>query len=116
VIARTVYTYFAPPRSRGGGALAALRPLRPHRRAALGVAVQVDPFERHIVNPVFHLVGARVETTWVPGAFQLWVRGSQRAPPHLGDGDDARDVALQVAFERQTLKRVFHLIGVRLWV
>jgi hypothetical protein len=28
---------------------------------------------------------------------------------HLG-------VALQVAFERQTLKPVFHLIGYRLWV
>jgi hypothetical protein len=27
-----------------------------------------------------------------------------------------RDVALQVAFERQTLKPVFHLIGCRLWV
>jgi hypothetical protein len=26
------------------------------------------------------------------------------------------DVALQVAFERQTLKLVFHLIGYRLWV
>jgi hypothetical protein len=47
--------------------------------------VQVDPFERQILKPVFHLIGARVEieTTWVPGAFQLWVRGSQRAPgPH----------------------------------
>jgi hypothetical protein len=27
-----------------------------------------------------------------------------------------RSVALQVAFERQTLKPVFHLIGFRLWV
>jgi hypothetical protein len=27
-----------------------------------------------------------------------------------------RAVALQVAFERQTLKPVFHLIGYRLWV
>jgi hypothetical protein len=26
-----------------------------------------------------------------------------------------RDVALQVEFERQTLKPVFHLIGYRLW-
>ena len=66
-------------------------------------------FERHILKPVFNLIDAGVETTWVPGAFQLWVRGSQRAPPHLGDGDDARDVALQVAFERQTLKPVFLL-------
>jgi hypothetical protein len=36
-------------------------------------------FERHILKPDFHLTGARVETTWVPGAFQLWDRGSQRA-------------------------------------
>jgi hypothetical protein len=28
----------------------------------------------------------------------------------------AQVVALQVAFERQTLKPVFHLIGYRLWV
>jgi hypothetical protein len=28
----------------------------------------------------------------------------------------AHDVAVQVAFERQTLKPVFHLIGYRLWV
>ena len=28
----------------------------------------------------------------------------------------SRGVALQVAFERQTLKPVFHLIGYRLWV
>jgi hypothetical protein len=27
----------------------------------------------------------------------------------------SRDVALQVAFERQILKLVFHLIGYRLW-
>jgi hypothetical protein len=27
-----------------------------------------------------------------------------------------RSVALQVAFERQILKPVFHLIGFRLWV
>jgi hypothetical protein len=27
----------------------------------------------------------------------------------------SRVVALQVAFERQTLKPVFHLIGYRLW-
>jgi hypothetical protein len=32
------------------------------------------------------------------------------------DGDMRRFVALQVAFERQTLKSVFHLIGYRLWV
>jgi hypothetical protein len=32
------------------------------------------------------------------------------------DHDSHRGVALQVAFERQTLKPVFHLIGYRLWV
>jgi hypothetical protein len=56
----------------------------------------------------------------------------QRAARHSlgfpgGDGVDVRGnrckvrrhhraVALQVAFERQTLKPVFHLIGFRLWV
>jgi hypothetical protein len=40
------------------------------------VAVRVE-FERHILKPVFHLIGAGLK----PGAFQLWVRGSQRAPP-----------------------------------
>jgi hypothetical protein len=39
--------------------------------------------EGQILKPVFHLIGSRVETTWVPGAFQLWVRGSQHALPHL---------------------------------
>jgi hypothetical protein len=29
---------------------------------------------------------------------------------------DVREVALQVEFERQILKPVFHLIGFRLWV
>jgi hypothetical protein len=38
--------------------------------------------------------------------------GLVRRLPH---GGHARDVALQVAFERQTLKLVFHLIGYRLW-
>jgi hypothetical protein len=31
-------------------------------------------------------------------------------------GAEVHDVALQAAFERQTLKPVFHLIGYRLWV
>ena len=61
--------------------------------------------------------------------YMLWVMGQLdstcRAPPqvakargeHAADEQVAhRDVALQVAFERQTLKPVFHLIGVRLWV
>jgi hypothetical protein len=39
-------------------------------------------FERqNFETGFFQVIGARVETTWVPGAFQLWVRGSQRAPP-----------------------------------
>ena len=34
----------------------------------------------------------------------------------LGSGRLSHTVALQVAFERQILKPVFHLIGYRLWV
>jgi hypothetical protein len=34
----------------------------------------------------------------------------------LASGVRHHGVALQVAFERQTLKPAFHLIGVRLWV
>jgi hypothetical protein len=53
----------------------------------------------------------------------LAAAGLQRGP-HRGVGpDDPRrrraarlGVALQVAFERQTLKPVFRLIGYRLWV
>jgi hypothetical protein len=52
----------------------------------------------------------------------------QPAEPHLvldvevrvavdgGGKSVVHDVALQVAFERRTLKPVFHLIGYRLWV
>ena len=44
----------------------------------------------------------------------------QRIPASDGGGEDAvllhRGVALQVEFERQILKPVFHLIGFRLWV
>jgi hypothetical protein len=47
------------------------------------VAVQAVYLKGKFWNRFFHLIGARVETTWVPGAFQLWVRGSQRAPPRL---------------------------------
>jgi hypothetical protein len=48
-----------------------------HDEAHRGVAVQVE-FERHILEPVFHFIGQGLK----PGAFQLKVRGSQRAPPH----------------------------------
>ena len=44
-------------------------------------------------------------------------RRVERIPTLGGDVRDVTlDVALQVAFERQTLKPVFHLIGYRLWV
>jgi hypothetical protein len=52
--------------------------------------------------------------------YGLWVNLIQRAEPHLVllhvlvQLDPV--VAVQVAFERQTLKPVFHLIGYRLWV
>jgi hypothetical protein len=48
-----------------------------------------------------------------------------RAPPRVMSvsrseqavrDDNPRSVALQVEFERQILKPVFHLIGYRLWV
>jgi hypothetical protein len=48
------------------------------------------------LKPGYDLMGARVETTWVPGAFQLWVRGSQRAPPHLVPVVDGREVQQRV--------------------
>jgi hypothetical protein len=59
--------------------------------------------------------GSRVETR----RFQaLWVDWIQvvRNPPRtdaLAVAYPCRGVALQVAFERQTLKPVFHLIGYR---
>jgi hypothetical protein len=45
----------------------------------------------------------------------------RRRFPHRGElyaelRNASRVVALQVEFERQTLKPVFHLIGYRLWV
>jgi hypothetical protein len=54
------------------------------------------------LKPVFHLIGSRVETTWVPGAFQLWVGGSQRAPPRRGclvRGERRRPADLEMALE-----------------
>ena len=56
--------------------------------------------------------------------YRLWVNLIQRAEPHRDDAAQppgllrrrARDVALQVAFERQISKPVFHFIGYRLWV
>jgi hypothetical protein len=58
---------------------------------------------------------------WSTGLIQR--EEPRRGPQHLGAyvARDLRqrvnhlDVALQVAFERQTLKPAFHLIGYRLW-
>jgi hypothetical protein len=57
--------------------------------------------------------------------YRLWVMGQldsnvQSPTPATAGGGGGRRViflavALQVAFERQTLKPVFHLIGYRLW-
>jgi hypothetical protein len=44
--------------------------------ASRAVAVQVE-FERHILKPGLVFKGKSLK----PGAFQLWVRGGQRAPP-----------------------------------
>jgi hypothetical protein len=41
---------------------------------------------KQTLKPVFPLMGARVETTWVPGAFQLWVRGVNVRRPALDAG------------------------------
>jgi hypothetical protein len=69
------------------------------------VAVQVElyQFGSKLRNwfPTFHVQGLE------PGAFKLWVNWIQQLYPA---------VALQVAFERQILKPVFHLIVFRLWV
>jgi hypothetical protein len=61
--------------------------------------------------------------------YRLWATvqldSTCRAPPRevhldeldvLPEGGVHHGVALQVAFERQILKPVFHLIGFRLWV
>jgi hypothetical protein len=44
----------------------------------LAVAAQVE-FERHILKPGLMFKGKGLK----PATFQLWVRGSPRAPPHL---------------------------------
>jgi hypothetical protein len=94
-------------------------------RLRLSAAVQVA-FERQTLKPGYHLMGSRVETTWVPGTFQLWVRGSQRAPPRLARLlrpvpkalhrriADALDAASPVAFEKhKILKPGYHITGSR---
>jgi hypothetical protein len=52
-----------------------------HRAVAAHVA-----FERHVLKPGFHLIGARVETTWVPGAFQLRAAMGRRESTRAGGG------------------------------
>jgi hypothetical protein len=59
-----------------------------------------------------------------PGAAATPAAAAGKGKGALADGDkrlvvgavQVRVVALQVAFERQTLKPVFQLIGYRLWV
>ena len=67
-----VYCVQKPPCPR-----AVLPPLDEVR--VLSVAAQVA-FESNILKPGSHSIDARIETTWEPSAFQLWVGGSQRAP------------------------------------
>jgi hypothetical protein len=74
--------------------------VRPHRRPRVpqlppalgerGVAAQVS-FERRIFIPGLMFKGKGLK----PGAFQIWVRGSQRAPPHRGTGVQQPRVALR---------------------
>jgi hypothetical protein len=89
--------------------------------ARRGVAVHVT-FGRKGLKPGFSLYRLK---GWKPRAFNPRVNciHIQRLQPRRGEPEprgvahlQTRDVALQVAFERQTLKPVFHLIGVRLWV
>jgi hypothetical protein len=55
--------------------------------ALLAVAAQVEFDKANFDETGFSRDRRKgCETTWVPGAFQLWVRGSQRAPPHLSPG------------------------------
>jgi hypothetical protein len=46
-----------------------------HEEAVRRVAVHVDPFEKQTLKPFFHVIGARVEITWGPGAFKLLGQG-----------------------------------------
>jgi hypothetical protein len=79
-----------------------------HHRAA----VQVAFVKSKGLKPVFHLIGSRVETRRFRA---LWVNCIQLAQPyHHHHPPVVLVVALQVAFERQIMKPVFHLIGYRL--
>jgi hypothetical protein len=61
---------------------------------------------KNLRKPVFLLC------TTVEAHSSAWFNRVQQPSPHTPH----LVVALQVAFERQTLKPVFHLIGYRLWV
>jgi hypothetical protein len=72
-------------------------------------------FERHVLKPVFHMIGAKVETRRLSAMGQG--ESTCTPPPQHGDvvhpprRDDlgAHAVALQVAFERQNFETGFPL-------
>jgi hypothetical protein len=84
-------------------------------------------FETSKISTLNREITFKVPRVGSPGAFKRYgssefnwysrpaVRFEQLEPKEVGQADH-RAVALQVAFERQTLKPVFHLIGYRLWV
>jgi hypothetical protein len=99
------------------------------RVRGLGVAVRVE-FGRHILKPVFHLIGARVETrrlsamggvnVYRPTSGTSLLKAASTSErrsitahvsvfpaAEAAAADFARFVAVQVAFERQFLNRVF---------
>jgi hypothetical protein len=65
-------------------------------------------------------MGLKGYRLWVMGKLDSNVQSPTTTQPkvhsEITSSFGCRSVALQVAFERQTLKPVFHLIGVRLWV
>jgi hypothetical protein len=80
------------------------------------VAVQVKNLRKQTLKPSFHCIASRVETETrrfrATGQLDKKTCTAPPVPKHC----QHHDVALQVAFERQTLKSGFHLIGYRLWV
>jgi hypothetical protein len=73
-------------------------------------------FESKVLKPGNHLIGSRLK----PGAFKLWVKlDSSCTCPTTGTVIDTPirllftcpGAAVQVEFERQTLKPGFHFIG-----
>jgi hypothetical protein len=88
---------------------------------ARGVAAHVDPSEssKGLKPTVFHFIDQALQT--MDGSTGL-ILNMYSPPPRRACRARTRRwaarraVALQVAFERQTLKPVLHLIGYRLWV